>query len=200
MKRNGRGRPEDVAPGGSAALPTEEGPALSEEEASTIAALAHAALPISPEGSLRDRLLAGLEPGRRFVGFEARMAEVTQLPVERCRELLEQADDPTGAGWTPGPASGIRLLRFEAGVGQTEAVLLFCEAGVVFPEHLHQGDERALLLEGSATDNATGDVWEVGDTLFAPAGSRHSFQTHEDGALLAVVVVETGIELTSVPT
>ena len=135
-------------------------------------ALALALAPLAPPPALRDRLLRTVAATPRFAAYEDRVARFLQVPLERARELLARIDDP--ASWVPGPAEGSSLVHLVAGVPRTIAGFVRCAPGVVFPAHLHEGDEWGLVLQGGYRDE-DGTVYRAGDEAHLPPGSRHSF-------------------------
>ena len=59
--------------------------------------------------------------------------------------------------------------------------------------HRHQGDERSLVLEGTARED-TGRIWAPGDLLLHPAGSRHEFTALGPEPFVFVVVLHGEID------
>lgn len=170
---------------------TDAGRALADE----LSPLADLAEPVTPSADLKRRLMKSITREGRFEGQRDRLRTLTGLDGAPLDELLRAAEDPTGDGWTDGPGPGIRWYLFKAGPSRSRApsALVFCEPGVTFPEHEHNGAEWALVLEGGAHDSSGGE-WSLGDVVEYAAGSSHSFTTG-DVPLVAAVVAERGVVL-----
>jgi anti-sigma factor ChrR (cupin superfamily) len=78
---------------------------------------------------------------------------------------------------TPGPAAA-----------HADAGFVKFAPGMQFPHHSHIGDELQLILDGVLTDDA-GIEYRVGDTMFRPVGTAHSFIIGPEGCILALSLV-----------
>jgi quercetin dioxygenase-like cupin family protein len=161
---------------------------------SLLAELALTEEPLRPSEELRARILDSLDPRTRLEGFAVRVAAFLDLGLERTREILALAADVTAAPWEDDRVAGVRLLHFAGGprVATADCGLVHVAPGVVYPRHLHRGDEWAFVLSGRGEED-TGRVWEPGDVIRNPAGSSHSFRAISEEPFLFVVVVHEGI-------
>lgn len=142
---------------------------------------------LSPE--LRARIVAGAQPQNRFVGYAKRLGELFDLPGERIRGLLRDIDQYPGEPWTRSTMPGVFALHFDGGPRLTDAEcgIVLMTPGAVFPEHGHQGEEWALILQGTAAENS-GDDLLPGDLGLKRTGERHSFQAAGDQPLIFAVL------------
>lgn len=175
-----------------------EDAALIEREADAVAAAlaqlwSQPAFP--PRAQLRERVLAATRRDGTLDGFSDRVALLLDWPRARIASLMRSVD-PADVTWVDGPGAGIRIRPLEPGPrhGSAVAGLVWCAPGSVFPEHRHHGPEWALVLAGAAR-NSAGEHWSVGDLVYFPAGTIHSFAIPAGGVpLLAVVVIRRGLE------
>ncbi len=163
----------------------------------TLAELALTEEPLRPGDALGARILASLDPRTRFEGFAERVAALLDLGLERTREILAHVADVARAPWEDDRVAGVRLLHFPGGprVATADCGLVQVAPGVVYPRHLHRGDEWAFVLQGRGQED-TGRVWEPGDVIRNPAGSSHAFRAISDEPFVFVVVVHEGIRFT----
>lgn len=159
--------------------------------------------PVPPSDGLRARVL-GTATGRgALASYARRFAEMFDLPMARAHELLGFAPHAHEAPWEPAPltrtrtAEGTRLLHFAGGprVANADCGLVSVEAGVHFPEHLHEGDEWALVLSGAAEELGSGATWLPGDLVHRPAGSRHAFRATGREPFVFAVILEARIRV-----
>ncbi|MEZ4361531.1 MAG: hypothetical protein R3B48_15195 [Kofleriaceae bacterium] len=155
--------------------------AVVEELRATAAALIAVVPPIQPSSHLRTRLLASAGAGR-FERFTAVVAELFDLPVERARVLLGWIDDPTR--WTPAMPhfAAIHFAGGPACVGADTGFVRMAPRGV-FPYHAHIGEERTLILAGSARTSDGISIAE-GDQLVGVPGTAHDFVTTSEEDLI----------------
>ena len=160
----------------------------------SVAELAAAEHPLRPSPELRARLLRALDPATRFEGFAERLAGFLDLGAARARELLASLADAGSAPWEDDVVAGVRLLHFAGGarVANADCGLVRCEPGVLYPRHLHQGDEWAFVLQGEGLED-TGRHWEPGDLIRNPAGSAHSFRSVGEEPFVFAIVLHAGI-------
>lgn len=121
-------------------------------------------------------------------------------------QLLFAAAVASGAALTLQPASaqvaGLQrtdLLKRELGIAGRQAIQTRVDfaPGTVAPAHAHPGEEIAYVLEGTLEyqlDGGAPITLNAGQSLFIPAGSRHSAKNVGNGKAseLATYVVETG--------
>lgn len=159
--------------------------------------------PIAPSEDLRAKVL-GTATGRGALGsFARRFGEMFDLGEGRARELLALAPRASEAPWEPAPlartgdAGSVRLLHFAGGprVADVDCGLVSVDAGVDFPEHVHEGDEWALVLSGAAEEVGTGSTWLPGDLVHRPAGSRHAFRATGREPFVFAVLLEGRIRV-----
>ena len=151
---------------------------------------------MQPSVELRERILAAIGSEGRLDGFVERTGAFFDLSAERARQLLEAAQaPPEGDGWSEIPVPGVRLYHFDGGprVAEADCGLVHLAPGVAFPRHRHIGDERSLVLSGSAEESG-GARWEPGDLVHRPAGSVHWFRAVGSEPYVFAVVLHGGIE------
>jgi len=128
--------------------------------------------PVSPKGSLRERLL-GLAGGvERFAPFLDRMMALFDLPEAAADAELRTIDTPEA--WDD-MVPGVRFRDFEGGpaIGDAHGGLVRVEPGGSFPEHEHIGEEAMLLLQGQVEDEK-GNRYRAGDTIISASGTSHA--------------------------
>lgn len=154
--------------------------------------------PQRPSPGLRARILASLDPGTRLEAFAERVASFLDLGLGRTRELLASVAEAARAPWEDDRVAGVRLLHFPGGprLAAADCGLVHVAPGVVYPRHLHRGDEWAFVLRGRGQED-TGRVWEPGDVIRNPAGSTHSFRAISDEPFVFVVAAHEGIRFTN---
>ena len=84
---------------------------------------------------------------------------------------------PGDVQWTPSPSAGVERMmldRLGDEVGRATTVVRFAP-GSRFPEHVHDGGEEFLVLEGVFSDE-TAD-FPVGAYVRNPAGTKHAPHT-----------------------
>jgi quercetin dioxygenase-like cupin family protein len=160
-------------------------------EAAKLHAFFQVAPTVAPSPQLRQRLLASAGGGR-FENFSARLADLYGVSLGRARELLGLLERT--ASWES-PLPGAHLLHFIPGTAYANADCGFVriEPGAMFPWHLHRGEERCVVLEGSISDHE-GQTWTAGDLAVGEPGSTHELRAGSDGVLFAARVID-GIDL-----
>jgi predicted ChrR family anti-sigma factor len=158
-------------------------------------ALASVALsldPVAPSADLRDRLLQAANEGR-FAGFAERFSAIFDVAVDRAKELLTWIDDP--ARWEPGPAAKTGLIHFPAGAACAGADTGFVrvEPGVLFPWHLHNGEELNVVLQGACVDS-NGTTYRSGDEFVNAGDTEHDFRAIGDVDYIFMVRVRNGVD------
>lgn len=145
--------------------------------------------------NVREAILATVGSQARFAGFVQRLCRFLDLGEARVRELLTSAERVDQDPWHSSRIAGVRMLHFKGGpnIAQAHAGLVQILPGVLYPAHGHRGDEWAFVLQGSARED-TGRLWEPGDLVHNPAGSRHSFRVLSPEPFLFFVVVHEGID------
>jgi quercetin dioxygenase-like cupin family protein len=160
----------------------------------SVAELGAAADPLAASRELRERLLRSLDPVTRFEGFAERLAAFLDLGLARTRELLASLAAAGSAPWEDDLVAGVRLLHFAGGprVAGADCGLVRCEPGVLYPRHLHRGDEWAFVLQGEGLEDS-GRRWQPGDLIRNPAGSAHSFRSVGEEPFVFAIVLREGI-------
>ena len=98
------------------------------------------------------------------------------LNADRSRAAFEDAERQP---WTPSPLAGVErkfLERIGGEVARATSIVRYA-AGSSFSEHIHDGGEEYLVLEGVFSD-ASGDH-PAGTYVRNPPGSRHAPFTRE---------------------
>lgn len=130
----------------------------------------------APPKSLLAVLEKKLAGTGRFEHLLERVAVLFDLSLEGAREVIARIDDPMT--WDTELAPGVWVAPVNAGpkaVGDGAfTVLLRVEAGAVFPEHTHGGEEQVLVLEGGYLDVGGTEYWR-GELDVRPGGTTHSF-------------------------
>jgi len=152
--------------------------------------------PLEPSETLRERVLASIDPATRLEGFLARFAALFDLEEPRARDVLAAADAPATPGWETTPLPGLRLFHFKGGprVATADCGLVQLAPGTLFPRHRHLGLEWNLILSGSA-EESDGSLWQPGDLVIRETDSVHGFRALEGEPLLFAVVLEAGLEI-----
>lgn len=148
---------------------------------------------------LRERLLTSLRGGaERYAPFWQRLGELFELPLERVRSVLAELDAP--ARWHAAPIAGMRLFHLEPGprLAAADAGIVSLEPGTAFPEHMHRGLERVLVLSGGYVDS-TGAEFGPGALHEMPVGSSHAYRVLDAEPCVFAVVLHEGIEIDGRP-
>ncbi len=159
--------------------------------------------PIAPSEALRASVLSSVAGRGDLASYARRVAEMFDLAEPRALGLLALVARSGEAPWQPAPlsptrcAEGARLLHFAGGprVAEADCGLVSLAAGARFPEHVHGGDEWALVLSGAAEEESTGASWLPGDLVHRAAGSRHAFRTTSREPLVFAVILEGHIRV-----
>ncbi len=152
------------------------------------------AVNVAPPSSLRERLMGTVSKTHRFPDFEERVATLVELPLEKIREFMLGID--TKEPWLPGPIPGMDFFHFEGGASVKNAITGFTRIapGITFPEHEHVGEECVLVMQGSFRD-ADGEEHGVGDEVWLPADSSHTFEVTSKIPLLYLAIVQGGLRV-----
>ena len=116
-----------------------------------------------------------------------RVSDLYDLPPREAREILGLVEDPSC--WLLAEMPGMLSLRIPVGprrAGATATIFL-AEPYAEAPEHLHEGEERVIVLQGSYWE-ADGRKVAAGDEVVWGSGTRHSVRVGPDGCLCAVLV------------
>lgn len=98
-------------------------------------------------------------------------------------DKVQLAIDSGTRGWTPGGATGVEIQALHR--HREENVFLMRWApDTAYPEHVHEGGEEVLVLDGAFHDED--GHYPKGSWVRYPAGSRHAPYTLDEGALLYV--------------
>ena len=149
---------------------------------------------IDPSEALRARLVATLSAETRFAGFVERVARLFDLSLDASRALLARIEEVAGPAWVDGPP-GVRLLHFTSGptLAGAHSGLVHISPGARFPDHLHVGDERVLVLQGVLVEDGN-ETWFPGDLALRPAGSRHALRCGGLEPVVFIAAVIGGID------
>lgn len=152
--------------------------------------------PIAPTTALRERLLSSTASSGRFARFADQLANLIDVTVQRARELLDRALDPSG--WEPLPIPGATTLWVEGGPAAAACIRGFVRipAGHAFPHHTHVGDEQVLVLDGCMVDDTSGREFHPGELSVMAAGTSHEYHALAGATdLLIFAVVREGIDV-----
>jgi anti-sigma factor ChrR (cupin superfamily) len=160
--------------------------------ADALATLALSLPPVQPPAGLRARVLESAARANRFEKFAAETAEILDLGLEKARELLSRIDD--AASWVASALPGVTLYHLTGGPRVANAVAGFVKIapGSVFPDHTHQGDEVALVLQGSCRDSS-GRVVGRGETVRMGEGSTHALVALDGPDFIYLATVQNGL-------
>jgi quercetin dioxygenase-like cupin family protein len=150
----------------------------------------------APPASLRERLMASIQrPELRFAPLYGALSDLFDLSDERLRALFVRAAAPEA--WSPAPIPDTWLLHLEGGprVARADNGLVRIRKGARFPQHLHLGGERVLVLEGSYVDEPSARVYGPGDLHEMPEGSVHAYVASAETDLLLAVSVVRGVDV-----
>jgi quercetin dioxygenase-like cupin family protein len=150
---------------------------------------------LEPSPELRARLLASVAPETRFAGYEARLSQLFDLPVERVRELTAAIARVAGAPWDDDVVPGVRLLHFTGGerCAAAHCGIVHLAPGVRYPRHRHEQREWTFVLSGIAEEEGTGRRLLPGDLDEQPPGSDHAFRAVGSEPFVFAVVLFGGI-------
>ena len=148
----------------------------------TLAALADALDPGTPDPSVRPRLLAALRGPERWAPFAAEVAHAFGLELAAVREALGQVDDRSA--WHPGFWPGSSLLITPALRG-AQAVIARLPSGTRIPRHQHAARELTYVLDGVLIENG-GTQHRAGTLLAMAPGSEHDVAVPDDDECLVV--------------
>jgi quercetin dioxygenase-like cupin family protein len=154
-----------------------------EEEAAALLDALTETLPVRhPSPSARNRLLRTVRLSR----FAQPVADLFHVSLERARAYLSSLTE--GSAWHT-LIEGVGLMHLEGGEAVAGADVGFVQVApdLAFPAHLHGGEERNVVLEGSLIE-ADGTIFRAGDTFTHPPGSQHLFRSGPEGVVFAVVV------------
>jgi hypothetical protein len=145
----------------------------------------------------RARLIAAVaELPLRYAPFYGRLGALWDMSEQGVHAALLRAGGPGAFRRTA--LWGVRRLRVSTGprLAGAEASLLLLAPGARFPAHRHEGQEVALVLEGSYRD--AGREYEPGDAQTMPPGSSHALSV-SDAAPCVAAVVSRGFAFTHFP-
>jgi anti-sigma factor ChrR (cupin superfamily) len=121
-----------------------------------------------------------------FAAYLEPLAQLFEIAVETARDYLGALSDEDA--WHA-MMDGIALQHVQGGPATASADVGFVRVApdLDFPPHVHVGEERNLVLDGSLIDG-DGTTYGPGDLFVHPAGSHHVFRSGSRGVLFAVVV------------
>lgn len=162
--------------------------------AEALAAVASALPPVAPSPALWPRVLQAISTANRFNALVQRAAELTDMGIERMRDLLHRIDD--AAGWVPSHLPSVSLFHLDGGPAVASAVVGFIKipAGGEFPQHSHRGREASLILQGSCRES-DGTISRRGDLVWRNEEVAHSVTALPGPDLIFLVVAFGGIEI-----
>jgi len=134
--------------------------------------LALALPPVAPSPVLRVRLLAAVAPP--LTTHAPALAAMYERPVSDLQALLARVVDDLEA-WTQ-LLPGIEHHLIDTVAGPIGGLLRIAP-GVHFPHHLHHGEERMRVLQGSCSDS-NGVLLGPGDELRSSPGTAHALLGH----------------------
>lgn len=152
--------------------------------------IALAEKPRKPSESLRSLVLDSIQKNTRFDGFKERFARLFDIDLTTAQNLLEKINSAAPDAWQSTLLPGVTKLEFPGGpkVASATCGLVQARPGTIFPAHQHQGEERILVLQGTASDDS-GKIFAVGDVFQFPPGSRHTFRIIGDETCVFAVVI-----------
>jgi quercetin dioxygenase-like cupin family protein len=164
------------------------------EHSEAAAALALSAAPARPAPELRERLLRTVAGTSRFEAFAEQVAQLIDVGVDKARALLARIDD--AAAWVQTPLEGVSSYDLPGGPAVADAVVGFVriKPGCVFPEHTHEGDEAALVLQGSCLED-NGRLARRGDLVRMRRGSQHALTAQPGPDFIYLGIAHRGFVL-----
>ncbi len=147
--------------------------------------------PLQPSHHLRNRILDSIHADTRYHGYIERFTILFDLDKLTSKKLLAKIEQRSDTTWKSTPFPGVNIMEFVGGplVSESTCGIVEVESGKLFPAHEHQGDERMLVLQGTAVDDQQ-QTFSVGDIVQYCAGSRHSFRSIGDQSFLFAVVLQ----------
>jgi hypothetical protein len=144
-----------------------------------------------PPDRLRSHLLSALDSPSISKGYTARLAtlfDITESDVEKVLARMQHAEE-----WVPFLPQ-VSLLHLAGGpaIQGADAGLVRFEAGMTYPSHIHQGEERQLILCGSLIDNL-GHRFAEGDLIVMAKDSEHELIVTSDVPCVCAVVLFNGL-------
>jgi hypothetical protein len=130
------------------------------------------------------------KPFFAYAGFARRFARLFHLTLEQAALVLGAFSDEKASFLRLGPLC-IKGFAPGKGIGPAHAAfLLRCDAGAIFPEHTHGGEESTLFLSGVIRDDDSGRLYHPGDLVTMPAGSPHRLRVLPAGDCVCAVLVK----------
>ena len=148
--------------------------------------------PVAPSPDVKARLLASVGGGR-FEAFAARIAKITDVAIDRARELLGLIERP--GSWEQ-PLPGVSLIHFDGGPACATADCGFVQIapGGTFPWHKHRREEVSVIIAGTVRDSS-GRLYGPGDEMRQAAGSEHELKAEGSDTVIFIAIAFDGIEL-----
>lgn len=146
-------------------------------------------LQIHPVAVAPDRVLRAVREAmtgpRRLDRFLSTVANLLDIDEAAARTLLGQADGEDG--WLT--AGGVAVRPAPTGPRASDALATLCriQAGAGLDDHLHDGPEDMLVLEGGFRDTDGHELWP-GEQLTMPPGSHHALVALPGVPCLCVVL------------
>jgi len=147
--------------------------------------------PMPPSKSLRQSLIASLNPETPFQGYVDRFMKLFDLDRKDVESLFDKIVDTTSGLLQPAPLPKTSLHYFDGGPNVANATcgIIKLKAGSVFPAHQHLGKETVLVLQGTAKDQ-DGMEYYPGDTIVSEENTSHSLKIGKKDDLIFAVILE----------
>lgn len=139
------------------------------------------------DSSNRERIATNT-PFERYVN---QFMTLFDLDAKQARDILKKAEANCPDSFSPCGIPGTQLFYFQGGprVANATCGVLKMTAGAIFPAHQHRGDERVIVLQGSATEQS-GRRFHAGELIHCRKGTRHSFRADTGDTLIFAVALE----------
>lgn len=148
----------------------------------------------APASNSREALISALDLSCRFERFVPQVAALLDLSEERARQYLIQIDEPRS--WEMIPLPGVKLFHIEPGPAIERSITGFVKLrpGAVFPAHKHEGQEQALILQGTLIDTHSGRHGR-GELVVMDESSEHLIEASPEMELIYLTIIKTGIKI-----
>lgn len=148
----------------------------------------------APEKAIKNLIHAISNTPENMTPFEIyvdKFMALFDLDAQRTRDILKKAAATSSDDFIASGIPNTQLFYFKGGPRVADATcgIVRVAAGAIFPAHEHQGDERVIVLQGSATEQS-GRRLLTGDAIHCKKGTRHSFRAEDSGPLIFAVVLE----------
>lgn len=136
-------------------------------------------------------ILAAQVSNTPFEIYVDRFTSMFDLGEAQARAILKKAASQGDDTFDSCGIPGVQLFYFKGGARAAHATcgVLKIKAGAIFPAHEHQGDERVLILQGTATE-PSGRRYRVGEVVHHQKDTRHSFRVVGNDPMILAVRLE----------